>query len=150
MGRISREIWHLMRKDYEDGIYDLGELAASQGLKIDTLKKKAKDEGWRRPESDRTLRKLKNHRVQMLEAICNSTMEGLKRADDLLHDCDCIRDVEVHSKTVKNYKDICIGKSPDEMLKEEQVARPGLAELQAELENLSEEDINAVLYESEQ
>ncbi len=59
--------------------------------------------------------------------------------------------MEVHSKTVKNYKDICIGKSPDEMLKEEQAARPGgLAELQAELENLSEEDINAVLYESEQ
>lgn len=87
----------------------------------------------------------------MLEAICNSTMEGLKRADDLLLECECIRDVEVHSKTVKNYKDICIGKSPDEMLKEEQAARPGgLAELQAELENLSEEDINAVLYESEQ
>jgi len=150
MSRISREIWLLMRTDYEDGIYDLGELAAAQGLKVNTIKKRANDEGWKRPESDRTLRRLKNHRVQMLEAICNSTMEGLKRADDLLLDCDCIRDVEVHSKTVKNYKDICIGKSPDEMLKEEQSARPGLAELQEELENLSEEDINAVLYESEQ
>lgn len=59
MGRISREIWLLMRKDYEEGIYDLGELAVSQGLRIDTLKRRAKEEGWKRPESDRTLRRLK-------------------------------------------------------------------------------------------
>lgn len=149
MGRVSNEAWQIMRKDYEEGIYDLGELAASVGLKLDTVKKRADTEGWKRPESDRTLRRLKNHRVQMLEAICNSTMEGLKKADDLLLECDCLRDVEVHSKTVKNYKDICIGKSPDEMLKEDQAGRPGIAELPAELEHLSEEDVNAILYESE-
>lgn len=115
MGRITKDVWLLMRKDYEEGIYDLGELAANCGLKLATIKKRAADEGWKRPESDRTLRRLKNHRVQMLEAICNSTMEGLKKADDLLSECDCLRDVELHSKTVKNYKDICIGKSPDEI-----------------------------------
>jgi len=149
MGRVSKEAWQIMRKDYEEGIYDLGELAASVGLKLETVKKRADTEGWKRPESDRTLRRLKNHRVQMLEAICNSTMEGLKKADDLLSECDCLRDVEVHSKTVKNYKDICIGKSPDEMLKEEQKGSTGIAELTAELEHLSEEDVNAILYESE-
>ncbi|PLX66023.1 MAG: hypothetical protein C0602_12890 [Denitrovibrio sp.] len=149
MGRITKDVWVLMRRDYEEGLYDLGELAASADLKLETVRKRAGAEGWKRPQSDRTLRRLKNHRVQMLEAICNSTMEGLKKADDLLLECDCLRDVEVHSKTVKNYKDICIGKSPDEMLKEEQSAKPGIAELQAELETLSDEDVNAILYESE-
>jgi len=150
MGRVTKEVWLSMRKDYEDGLYDLGELAGSVGLKLSTVKKRANLEGWKRPESDRTIRRLKNHRMQMLEAICNSTMEGLKKADDLLVDCENLRDVEVHSKTVKNYKDICIGKSPDDLLNEESSPAPGLAELQAELELLSAEDAKAVINESEQ
>lgn len=147
MGRVTKENWLSMRKDYEEGIYDLGELAAKCGLKTETVKKRAAEEGWKRPESDRTLRKLKTHRVQLLEAICNSTMEGLKKADDLLLSCDCLRDVELHSKTVKAYKDICIGKSPDEVLREEQDGT--LAEWQTELGNLSMEDLKAVLNEAE-
>lgn len=149
MGRITKDTWAVMRRDYEEGLYDLSELSISAGLKFETVKRRAAADGWKRPETDRTLRKLKNHRFLLLEAICSSTMEGLKKADDLLMECDCLRDVEVHSKTVKNYKDICIGKSPDEMLKEEQAANPGVAELQAELENLSDEDVNAILYESD-
>lgn len=148
MGRITKEVWLLMRKDYEEGLYDLGELAVSWDLKLDTVKKRANTEKWKRPDSDRTVRKLKNHRVQLLEAICNSTMEGLKKADDLLLECDCLRDVELHSKTVKNYKDICIGKSPDEILREEVGSSPAIAQFQAELENLSQEDIESILYEA--
>jgi len=146
MGRVSKEAWIIMRKDYEEGLYDLSELSASCGLKLETVKKRADAEMWKRPESDRTLRRLKNHRVQMLDAICSSTMEGVKKADDLLSECDCLRDVEVHSKTIKNYKDICIGKSPDEMLKEQTEATPGIAEMTEELDNLSVEDAKAILY----
>ncbi|ADD68983.1 hypothetical protein Dacet_2221 [Denitrovibrio acetiphilus DSM 12809] len=149
MGRVTKESWVIMRRDYEEGLYDLSELAKSCGVMLQTIKKRADSEGWKRPESDRTLRRLKNHRVQMLDAICNSTMEGLRKADNLLSECDCLRDVELHSKTVKNYKDICIGKSPDELLKEETQASSGIEELTAELGHLSSEDIKAVLNESE-
>lgn len=148
MGRISKEIWLAMRKDYEEGVFDLGELASSHRLKTETVKKRANSEGWKRPESDKTLKRLKSHRMTLLEAICNSTMEGLRKADDLLSGCDCLRDVELHSKTVKNYKDICIGKSPDEMLKEEQGTKPSIAELQAELDGLSDEDVINIINES--
>jgi len=149
MSRISKEKWVRMKNDYEEGLYDLGELAEKEGLKLDTVKNRADADGWKRPDSDRTLRRLKGHRVQMLEAICNSTMEGLRKADDLLLECDCLRDVEVHSKTIKNYKDICIGKSPDDFLNENQKPAEGLSEMEAELEHLSREDVKAILYEAE-
>jgi hypothetical protein len=148
MGGKTNYDWLQMRADYEDGVSDLSELAESAGLKLDTVKKRAGAEGWKRPDTDKTVRRLKNHRVQMLEAICNSTMQGLLKADDLLTECDCLRDVETHSKTVKNYKDICIGKSPDDFLNEAQPDN-GMAGIIAELDVLSDADTAAILNEAE-
>jgi len=48
---------------------------------------------------------------------------------------------------VKNYRDICIGRSPEQIF-DQKGTEPPVAELQAELMNLSEEDIRAILEES--
>lgn len=143
MARPTAEKWRQMKQDYEEGVYDLSEIALHYETEVEDVRKHAAEKHWKRPETDRTVRRLKAHRVQMLQAICTSTMEGLKKADDLLAECDSLRDVELHSKTVKNYRDICLGKATDEMF--DSSKRPALSELQAELENLSEEDIRAVL-----
>jgi len=145
MGRMTASVWSSMRSDYEEGLYDLRELAEKHELKLETVKKRADTQKWKRPDTDRTVRRLKNHRMQMLEAICNSTMEGLKKADDLLVDCDSLKDVEVHSKTIKNYKDICIGRSPDEVFDAMANDSIGLAELSAELNSLSKEDVQQII-----
>lgn len=143
MGRISSVDWIRIRKDYEEGLYDLNELAEANGINNAVMKKTAAKENWKRPETDRTVRRLKNHRVQMLEAICSSTMEGLKKADDLLAECDSLRDVELHSKTVKNYRDICVGK-PEDVL--DSVSRDkSMSDLEAELGSLSEDDVRSIL-----
>lgn len=147
MGRLTKDNWAEMRKSYEDGVYDLSELASMFGVTVDTVKKHADTEGWKRSETDETIRRLKAHRVKMLDAICSSTMAGLEKADVLLNECDSLRDVEVHSKTVKNYKDICIGKSPDEFLKDE-ASDSSMADLMTELDGLSIEDAKAVMDET--
>ena len=147
MGRITKETWDAMRSEYEDGVYDLSELSEEYDIKTETIKKRADTEKWKRPETDKTIRRLKNHRVKMLDAICNSTMAGLEKADVLLNECENLRDVELHSKTVKNYKDICIGKSPDEFLKDES-SDGNLAGLMSELDNLSSEDAKAIMHEA--
>jgi len=147
MGRITKETWDAMRSEYEDGVYDLSELSEEYDIKTETIKKRADTEKWKRPETDKTIRRLKNHRVKMLDAICNSTMAGLEKADVLLNECENLRDVELHSKTVKNYKDICIGKSPDEFLKDES-SDGNLAGLMSELDNLSAEDAKAIMHEA--
>ena len=144
MGRTTSVNWEKIRKDYEEGLYDLHELAQEHNIGIETVKKTASKQHWQRPETDRTVRRLKAHRVQMLEAICSSTMEGLKKADDLLAECDSLRDVELHSKTVKNYRDICVGK-PEDVLESARQKESSLTELQAELMNLSEDDIRSIL-----
>ncbi|MGD9808868.1 MAG: hypothetical protein AB7E76_10655 [Deferribacterales bacterium] len=149
MGRITKETWTSMRSEYEDGVYDLSELSEEYGIKTETVKNRADAEKWKRPETDKTIRRLKNHRVKMLDAICNSTMAGLEKADVLLNECENLRDVELHSKTVKNYKDICIGKSPDEFLKDES-ADGNIADLMSELDNLSVEDAKAIMHEAKQ
>lgn len=140
--------WAESRNDYECGAYDLQEISELLNVKLETVKKRAEKEKWRRSDNDRTVRKLKAHRVHMLNAICNSTMEGLRKADDLLVECDNLKDVEVHSKTIKNYKDICIGKTPEEVLESLSGKTPGLDELNAELEHLSQEDVNQILSSS--
>jgi uncharacterized protein YjcR len=145
MVRMTAELWSSMRKDYEEGLYDLQELSELYELKLETVKKRANSEKWKRADNDRTVRRLKNHRIQILEAICSSTMEGLRKADDLLVECDNLKDVEVHSKTVKNYKDICIGKSPEEVFYEFSGNSPEINELNAELETLSAEDVEQII-----
>lgn len=145
MGRTTSVEWERMRKDYEDGLYGLSELAELNSISISAVKKTASKEHWKRPETDRTIRKLKTHRVLMLEAICSSTMEGLKKADDLLAECDSLRDVELHSKTVKNYRDICVGKPEDVLESAGRASGTLISELQEELMNMSEDDIRSVL-----
>ncbi len=147
MSKTGSVNWDKMKKDYEDGLYDLAELAGEYSVSETTVKRTAAKQQWKRPETDRTVRRLKTHRVLMLEAICSSTMEGLRKADDLLAECESLRDVELHSKTVKNYRDICIGRSPEQIFDSAETAKPPVAELQAELLNLSEEDIRAILAE---
>ncbi|TCK59850.1 hypothetical protein [Seleniivibrio woodruffii] len=142
MARPTAEKWKQLRQDYEDGLYDLSELAEHYGVDFDSVRRQSSAQRWKRPETDRTVRRLKAHRVQMLQAICTSTMEGLKKADDLLAECDSLRDVELHSKTVKNYRDICLGKVTEEMF--DSSKRSALIEFQAELENLSEADVDEV------
>lgn len=147
MPKITEETWGRIRKDYEDGLYDMAELASVNGISAETVKKKAAVQQWKRPENDRTVRRLKNQRVQMLDAICSSTMEGLKKADDLLAECDSLRDVELHSKTVKNYRDICIGRSQEDIL--EDTSDSSIAsQLDDKLDGLLADRVQAVLDES--
>lgn len=147
MPKKTEETWGRIRKDYEDGLYDMAELASVNGISAETVKKKAAVQQWKRPENDRTVRRLKNQRVQMLDAICSSTMEGLKKADDLLAECDSLRDVELHSKTVKNYRDICIGRSQEDIL--EDTSDSSIAsQLDNKLDGLLADRVQAVLDES--
>jgi hypothetical protein len=132
-----------MKQDYEDGVYDLSGIASYYQVDIEEVRRQSSEKHWKRPETDRTVRRLKAHRVQMLQALCTSTMDGLKKADDLLTECDSLRDVEIHSKTVKNYRDVCLGKTTDDAF--DTAKNPSLTELQTELEDLSEEDARAVL-----
>ena len=147
MSRTNAVDWEKLKQDYEDGLYDLSELSREYSISYETVKRTSSKQQWKRPETDRTVRRLKAHRVLMLDAICSSTMEGLRKADDLLAGCESLRDVELHSKTVKNYRDICIGRSPEQIFDSVKDAPP-VAELQADLLNLSDEDIRAILEEA--
>jgi hypothetical protein len=132
--------WSAIRKEYETGNTDLDALSRKHGCSAASISKRIKDEEW-----ENILETGREKRLLILKAVQNSALKGIEKADDLLKDCGSLKDVEIHSKTVKAYKDVGLAKTEDVVGVQKNKPASVMDDFYDALESLSYEDAARVL-----
>ncbi|WP_022852071.1 hypothetical protein [Limisalsivibrio acetivorans] len=130
--------WEKMRADFEISGESTGGLARKYCCTERTIQKRIADEGWQRSNE-----RVKVNRIKILNAIHDSTLKGLEKADWLLDECENLKDLEIHSKTVKNYRDIGVTKT-EEIVKEDSIST-SLEDLYDGLGLIGDDEVERIL-----
>lgn len=114
--------WKGIRDEYEKGTTDTTILAKMFGVSSRTISSRIKKEQWEeQTENAQTEKLIENtqpdehtSRVRILKAIQDSALKGIEKADSMLNGCESLKDLEMHSKTVKAYRDVLT--KPEEII----------------------------------
>lgn len=100
--------WKKIRNEYESGNADIDALAVKYGCRPATIAAKISAENW-----ETCLEEGREKRIKIFKAIQDNTLKGLEKADSFLSGCDSLKEVEIHSKTIKTYRDVGLIKPED-------------------------------------
>jgi hypothetical protein len=100
--------WKKIRKEYEGGNTDIDALAVKYKCLATIILAKIEAENW-----ETCLEEGREKRLKIFKAIQDNTLKGLEKADSFLSGCDSLKEIEIHSKTIKTYKDVGLIKPED-------------------------------------